>query len=970
MSPNRRDVTRGARPTPAQRVRAWLAGPLIVAGVVMAWMPGGAPPPLAAAGPVAGSQGTDTALPATPSQVTVRGRGEFADLEITVNQTRELSNQAVSITWRGADQTKPGPGDWGSNFLQVMQCWGEDDASVPGNPGPPPEQCQFGAGAGSPTFPGGAVYPNGFSMSRIITRRILPNFDANVGVLDPRTGEVWRPFRAVDGNIITSHYDPGFNPQIQGGNFWLNPYFNIVTTNEIYAARTGPDGRGSELFQVNTGLEAPGLGCGQRTQAVAGGGKKVPTCWLVIVPRGEPVAENQGLIEIEDNPATPDIDEQEVVSVQRGVISSPLSPEVWRNRIAIPLDFRPVDSPCDINADSRRIVGSEVLQLAVSSWQPSLCAGTDLPPYSYAAIGDISARQQISSNASGGPGMAVVSRPLAPASESNPIVYAPLSVAGVVVGFNIERVPTIDAPDEARRIAGVRVAQINLTPRLVAKLLTQSYRTQVEVGGSRPAYPWSTGNPRALGEDQDFLRFNPEFVLLQASGRLLGGLQLPTGGSDAAYQMWEWILADPEASAWLAGAPDEWGMRVNPAYSTNADTNTSGSPFGDPLPTTFPKADPYCYQAVSDGRLIPPRLCGTDWMPYARNMTETAAWTRAGNDTARIIPNNFAGSPTDYWRRDVPQAAGSRAMIAITDTPNAARFGLQTARLSRAGDNGASRRFIAPDAAGLAAGVSAMTASAGSSVLVSAPRTDAPAAYPLTMVTYAVVRPLSLDASARADYASFVEYAVGAGQVEGTAVGQLPRGYVPLTNELRAQAATAVAQIRTLAPPTPTTTAVAADGPTTTTTTTTPAAGVPGPPSPSVGSATAFPSGGSTSVGSGRPQSASTARPASNGTPEVTPESVPASTEVAVESTESTDVDDEETPATSVAAAPVDAAAPTTTTPTTPGLDLGRGRFAMAGIGAIALGSALGALELTKRSRRAPGGAGSTGGGMTGLADA
>ncbi len=951
--PRGRTLTRG------ERLRAWLAGPLIVVGAVMAWVPGGGDPPIVSAAPVAGSQGTDTALPGTPSQVTVRGRGDFADLEITVNQTRDLSNQAVSITWRGAEPTTPGPGDWGANFLQVMQCWGSDDGSVAGNPGPPPEQCQFGAGAGSPTFPGGSVYPNGFSMSRVITRRILPNFDPNVGVLDRETGEVWRPFRAVDGTVITSHYDPDFNPQIQGGNFWLNPFFNIVTTNEIYAARTGPDGRGSELFQVNTGLEAPGLGCGQRTQPATGGARQVPQCWLVIVPRGGPVTENAGLIEVDDNPATPDVDEQEVVSVQRGVISSPLSPEAWRNRIAIPLEFRPVDSPCDINAESRRIVGSELLQLAVSSWQPSLCSGTGLPPYSYAAIGDISARQQLASNASGAAGFAVVSRPVTGVSESSPVVYAPLSVAGVVIGFNIERVPSIDAPEEARLIAGVRVAQIDLTPRLVAKLLTQSYRTQVEVGGSRPGYAWATNNPRALGEDEDFLRFNPEFELLQASGRLLGGLQLPAGGSDAALQMWEWILADPEASAWLAGTPDEWGMRVNPAYSTNASTNPSGTPFGDPLPTSFPKADPYCYQPPSpNGVLVPPRLCGTDWMPYGRNMAETAAWTRSGNDTARIVPNPLAGSATEYWRRDVPQAAGSRAMIAVSDTANAARFGLQAARLSRAGDNGTTRRFIAPDADGLAAGVAAMTPASGTNVLVPAQRADAPAAYPLTMVTYGAIRPLSLDTRARSDYASFVEYATGPGQVAGTSIGQLPRGYLPLPTQLRSQALSAIEQIRTLTPPPTTTVDVA--GPTTSTTV---AAASAGPSSPSIGPSGGFPTGGTSSSGAGRPSGSGGAAPTTG----TTPESVPPSTE---EVPESTEPDTEEAPPTSAVAAPVDDSATTTTIATTPGLDLGRGRFAVAGIGAVALGAALGALELTKRTRRATGTPAGEGLGMKGLADA
>ena len=41
-----------------------------------------------------GGQGTDTALPATPSAVTVNGRGEFASLAINVNQTASLTNTA------------------------------------------------------------------------------------------------------------------------------------------------------------------------------------------------------------------------------------------------------------------------------------------------------------------------------------------------------------------------------------------------------------------------------------------------------------------------------------------------------------------------------------------------------------------------------------------------------------------------------------------------------------------------------------------------------------------------------------------------------------------------------------------------------------------------------------------------------------------------------------------------------------
>ena len=902
----------------AHQTQAWVLGLVSAAAVVgMTAIGAGADIPA----PVPGSAGTDTALPVTDSVVTVRGRGAFANLEITVNQTENLGNQAVSITWSGAAPTLSGPGDWGANFLQIMQCWGDDDGTNPFNPGPPPEQCQAGASSGSPNFPGGSVYPNGYTMTRVITSRLLPNFDPSVGVLDTRTGEVWRPFRAVDGTVITSHYDPDFNPQLSGGNFWLNPYFNIITSNEIVAARTGPNGRGSELFEVHTGLEAPGLGCGQRSRTMDDGTKQEPRCWLVIVPRGTPVAENAGMIEIPDNPATPDINEAEVVSTQRGVISSPLSPVAWQNRIAIPLEFKTVDSPCDIAAGSRRLAGSELLQLAISSWQPALCLGSNLPPYSYGSIGDGAARQQLAAGTPGGPGLVAVSRPLT-LPTPDPVVYTPLAVAGVVIGFNLERIPTIDAPPAALQLSGVRVAEINLTPRLVAKLLSQSYRTQANVGGVTRAEAWLQNNARALGDDPDFLRFNPEFQLLQASGRLLGGLQLPVGNFDIALQVWEWILADPEAAAWMAGAPDEWGMRVNPAFATSADANPTGVPFGDPLPNSFPKADPYCFQpAPVSPTFTPPGLCGTDWMPYARSLAETASFARAGNDIARIIPNPQSQTANGFWRRDVPQPPGSRAMLALTDTPNAARLGLQMARLSRAGDNGSNRQFVAPDLVGLTAGVASMKARSVPTVLEPAPADQGPGAYPLTSLVYGAIRPLSLEAAARADFASFVEYAISEGQKLGPRVGSLPSGFLPLPPALAERAGVALNEIRTL-------TAV----PTTTTTVR--------PPTPSTNRPVTFP----------------TFRPPSAGSFNTAPPVTPTAPLEESTTTTTTEVEDDETDSTSTSTtAPVDTTAPTTTIqPVTAPVDPPGMRLAVAGLGIVAIGSALGALEITKRARRAP----------------
>ena len=53
-------------------------------------------PVAAAAYPLIGSQGTDTRLPLTDSAITVNGRGTFSSLEITINQTEQLTNQARS----------------------------------------------------------------------------------------------------------------------------------------------------------------------------------------------------------------------------------------------------------------------------------------------------------------------------------------------------------------------------------------------------------------------------------------------------------------------------------------------------------------------------------------------------------------------------------------------------------------------------------------------------------------------------------------------------------------------------------------------------------------------------------------------------------------------------------------------------------------------------------------------------------
>ena len=159
-----------------------------------------------------------------------------------------------------------------------------------------------------------------------------------------------------------------------------------------------------------------------------------------------------------------------------------------------------------------------------------------------------------------------------------------------------------------------------------------------------------------------------------------------------------------------------------------------------------------------------------------------------------------AGTSSTAWAANGPQKLGTRFILSMTDSASAARYGLQTAALSRAGDDGDARTFVSSDDNSLLAAVNAMKPSAPSGVLTSNPSASAPGAYPLSLLTYAGTVPSTLDAKARRDYAAFLKFTTGTGQTPGVGAGQLPAGYVPLPASLRAKAAAAITAI--LHPPT------------------------------------------------------------------------------------------------------------------------------------------------------------------------
>jgi hypothetical protein len=299
-------------------------------------------------------------------------------------------------------------------------------------------------------------------------------------------------------------------------------------------------------------------------------------------------------------------------------------------------------------------------------------------------------------------------------------------------------------------------------------------------------------------------------------------------------------------------------------------------------------------------------------------------------------------------------------MLALTNTPSAERFGLQTASLSRAGDDVNARSFVKATDTSLTLGVSAMAPNSEPSVLEPVPTAVDPGAYPLTNLAYAVVSPLLLDSAARSDYAAFITYGTGAGQVSGDNYGQLPRGYTPLPNVLRTQALAAAKLVTTMTTPVvdDTTTTTSSTTTTTTTTATSTSTSVTvASEAPTTLSAASYPAVVSYPPVYNGGDGSSSDSGGESSTPPVTDAPV---TETSAAPLDSTPPSSE----TSVAAVVQTTALPsiraaTTSTPVpsvvTPNAKVARSRYAVPGIGVVALGSALGALEISKRPRRGSG---------------
>ncbi len=436
------------------------------------------------------------------------------------------------------------------------------------------------------------------------------------------------------------------------------PFTYPGQTNKFDATPDGPsnwqdnvtraDGTGEVSVQVFTKRESAALGCDSDAP-----------CSIVVVPNyGRPTGSTEDQMD---------------------------APWSWARRTVVPLTFLPVQDACPLSGDALRVEGSPMVAATLASWRGRTCTlASDAVTLDFTTIGEPQTRGDVASSTTG---VGLVIDPLEKAdAKLAGVVYAPVSVTGLVVAFQID-----DAD-------GKPITDLKLNARLVAKLVTASYRS-----GGNPAV---INNPVNIFRDPELLALNPD---VHFPGGAPGNHPLILGdSSDTTLALTRWLAADPDAAAFIAGTPDPWGMTVNANYKGLA------LPFD-----IFPLLD--------------------------QQMSDTYAPVQELDALARQVSiAQFPGALTvleggvNITIKPPRQNPGRREVIGIVDAAAAARFRLSTASLLNAGG-----AFVKPTNASMLTAVDHSTVGRDG-VTRSVDLTDKePGIYPLTLQVSAALSTLA-----------------------------------------------------------------------------------------------------------------------------------------------------------------------------------------------------------------------------------
>jgi len=507
--------------------------------------------------------------------------------------------------------------------------------------------------------------------------------------------------------------------------------------NTQYAITTAA-GTGQANIDIETNLENSFLGCDQ-----------THPCSLVVVPGqgGQPTNcnDHSGDVALFGAGTALASNTFSLVQGSSGQCS-------WNDRIVIPLAFAPTPTGCPQRNAAFNAAGSPMMFDAMQQWLTKLCAGRGGMTVNYdPTLGEPTA---VTNAVSKTDDVALTTLPASAdgiSTGGRPFVYAPIAVTAVSVAYWIDDTST-----------GQQLGGLQLNQRLMAKLLSTSYNPNVACKGVPPPDNCDPGvehNPFNIFFDPEFKTLNPAIAKAVPTKPLYTGQTniVPTVLSDPSDMTWtmtRWIGADPDASTFLTGTFDPYGMHVNTSY----------------LGLKYPVS---AFQ-VQD----PSQWWSNEYQPVF-GLAKAVNYQAVSQDSGANVPFTNPNGTTIYTK-DPPEPVGDRALIAIVDQGDSALDHFPTAAIRNAAGD-----YVRPSNAHMAAALSHMSSDGSGTLQVDLTNKDHKA-YPLTMVVYAMAPTSGLSHAKAAAVARFLDFAAGAGQTPGVQPGQLPPGYLPLPASMRA----------------------------------------------------------------------------------------------------------------------------------------------------------------------------------------
>jgi hypothetical protein len=753
---------------------------------------------------------------------------------LTADVTTGLRDQqTIAVNWTGAhpsSNTSPDPNSdtgWQAEYPMVLlQCRGVDSTGAPAAQRISPQTCWspfFGSrsqlnGAGTDSRD---VDPGNFPAWRLdryasaADRQRFAGEPATAKTGCPNLGNAAEhrlPFLAADGKVYYGAGNfadtaCGVAPPEAASFTAGDTSASNLPDNATYAA-SDANGTGTASFNVRDDRTNASLGC---SSTVA--------CSLVAIPvmgiscdagAGLPAADQPV-----DTPTDPTLvaraegecEQKNFFSAGSLHVDNPganyavqgalwWSESNWRNRINIPLGFAPPSNVCDLVSKKVpvNVYGSELLIQATTQWSARFCLDANRDPFRHVQYSDTQARNLLTqalgrSGGSSADGTVEAIFDSYPPTSPYPrtVLHAPVAATAFALSYTID--------DKSKH----EYTQLKLTPRLLAKLLTESYPVRADL---KQLYTYDAGyygtqnplknNPLNITFDPEFIALNPGIESNSNVDTGARGALLSIGSNaDAVRALTSYINADAEARSWLDGTPDPWGMVVNPNYR------------GIQLPVdTMPLLDTYAFPAgygaegTCTASIAPVPYLPLASAPIARmaDIAQAVQYSVPGSQT-RCSVGSDPNTGTSYyqWARAQRQSVGFRFVIGITSLADAKRYGLNTAALQTHStadptvkfSNASGRTFVPPSNAsmGAAARLAGFIDDAtGWPIPYDAlSGANGVSAYPGTMFVYMDVAATGLPTADARAYSALLSYLAGPGQVPGSGSGQLPEGYLPLT---------------------------------------------------------------------------------------------------------------------------------------------------------------------------------------------